>query len=364
MLRDDGATVEPELPPAVVPEKTQSRSDCTALWSTRWAVSTLLRSKVYFSNSYLRIIGQPMGQLLAYGAFAIIALVLLAANAHAQDLEPRSYTNTPVELNFLLAGYGYSEGKIAFDPSLSLTYGQFRTNTEQFAYVRALDVFGMSSKFDVFVPYSEFSGHAVVSGQAIEREMSGFNEPRFRFSINFYGAPALSVKELASYHQDLIIGASLQVTPPLGQYDDTKLVNLGNNRWSFKPELGISKALGPWTLELVPSATFFTDNTDFFFGRTLSQAPIYAVQGHILYNFQSGIWASLDGTFFTGGRTTINGVRSNNEQTSTRAGLTLALPVDRYNSLKLYASTGTSTRTGSEFKVIGIEWQYRWGGGY
>jgi hypothetical protein len=159
----------------------------------------LLRSKVYFSNSYLRIIGQPMGQLLAYGAFAIIALVLLAANAHAQDLEPRSYTNTPVGLNFLLAGYGYSEGKIAFDPSLSLANGQFRTNTEQFAYVRALDVFGMSGKFDVFVPYSEFSGHAVVSGQAIEREMSGFNEPRFRFSIKLLrcaGAVSKGVCEL------------------------------------------------------------------------------------------------------------------------------------------------------------------------
>jgi len=305
-----------------------------------------------------------MRQLLLCGPFALITLVLLAASAHAQELEPRSYTNTPVGLNFLLADYAYSEGKIAFDPSLSLANGQFRTNTELLAYSRALDVFGMSAKIDAFVPYSSFSGHAVVSGEAIEREMSGFNEPRFRFSINFYGAPALSVKEFASYHQDLIIGASLQVTPPLGQYDDTKLVNLGNNRWSFKPELGISKALGPWTLELVPSATFFTDNTDFFFGRTLSQAPIYAVQGHILYNFQSGIWASLDGTFFTGGRTTINGVRSNNEQTSTRAGFTLALPVDRYNSLKLYASTGTSTRTGSEFKVIGIAWQYRWGGGY
>ena len=122
--------------------------------------------------------------------------------------------------------------------------------------------------------------------------------------------------------------------------------------------------MGPWTLELAPSAIFFTDNTDFFFGGTLSQAPIYSVQGHILYSFPSGIWASLDGTFFTGGRTTINGVKSNNEQTSTRAGLTVALPVDRYNSLKLYASTGTSTRTGSEFKTVGIAWQYRWGGGY
>jgi hypothetical protein len=143
-----------------------------------------------------------------------------------------------------------------------------------------------------------------------------------------------------------------------------KVINLSNNRWSFKPELGISKALGPWTLELQPGLFLFTDNADFFFGRTLSQAPIYAVQGHILYNFQSGVWVSLDGTFFTGGRTTINAVESNNEQTSTRAGVTLALPVDRHNSLKLYASTGITTRTGSEFKTMGIAWQYRWGAGY
>jgi len=305
-----------------------------------------------------------MSRLSPCSPFAILTLVLLATNAHAQELEPREYTNTPVGLNFLLAGYAYSEGKIAFDPALSVSNGQFRTNTELLAYSRALDVFGMSAKIAAFVPYSSFFGHAVESGKAIEREMSGFNEPRFRFSINFYGAPALSVKDFASYHQDLIIGASLQVTPPLGQYDDEKIVNLGNNHWSFKPELGISKALGPWTLELAPSAIFFTDNTDFFFGGTLSQAPIYSVQGHILYSFPSGIWASLDGTFFTGGRTTINGVKSNNEQTSTRAGLTVALPVDRYNSLKLYASTGTSTRTGSEFKTVGIAWQYRWGGGY
>jgi len=119
-----------------------------------------------------------MRQLLLCGPFALITLVLLAASAHAQELEPRSYTNTPVGLNFLLADYAYSEGKIAFDPSLSLANGQFRTNTELLAYSRALDVFGMSAKIDAFVPYSSFSGHAVVSGEAIEREMSGFNEPR------------------------------------------------------------------------------------------------------------------------------------------------------------------------------------------
>ena len=115
---------------------------------------------------------------------------------------------------------------------------------------------GKSAKFDVILPYSSFSANGLVSGQPREREMSGSGDPRFRFSINLFGAPALSVKEFANYQQDLIIGASLQVSAPLGQYDNSKLLNLGNNRWSFRPELGISKAWGPWTAEFAPSVHF------------------------------------------------------------------------------------------------------------
>ena len=235
-------------------------------------------------------------------------LVFADVSAPAQELEPRSYTNTPVGLNFLLVGYLYAEGKMAFDPSTNIENTRFRTNTGLLAYARSLDVLGQSAKFDIVLPYTSFSGHGTVNDEPKDRAMSGLNDPRFRFSINFYGAPALSVKEFANYKQDLIIGASFQVSAPLGQYDDTKLLNIGNNRWSFKAELGISKALGPWTLEVAPSVIFFTDNTDFYNGNTLAQAPFYAVQGHVLYSFQSGVWVSLDGTYFTGGHTTLNGV--------------------------------------------------------
>ena len=303
-------------------------------------------------------------QMTSRSAFGIAAFVLACAAAHAQELEPRSYSNTPVGLNFLLAGYAYTEGKLAFDPSTSIVDAQYRLSTEILAYARSLDAWGNSAKFDVVLPYSAFSGNALVSGQTREREMSGFGDPRFRFSMNFYGAPALSLKEFAAYRQDVIVGASLQVTAPLGQYDDSKLLNLGNNRWSFKPELGVSKAWGRWTVEVAPSVTFYTDNTDFNHGNTLAQAPLYAVQGHLIYGFPSGIWLAVNGLYFSGGRTTVNGVRGDNMQTNTRAGLTLALPVDRYHSVKLYASTGTWTRTGSEFNLVGIAWQYRWGAGY
>jgi hypothetical protein len=194
--------------------------------------------------------------------------------------------------------------------------------------------------------------------------MSGLGDPRFRVSVNLLGAPAMSVKDFANYRQDLIIGVSLQVSAPVGQYDNTKLLNLGNNRWSFKPELGISKAVGPWTFELAPSITFFTDNTDFFGGNNFAQVPFYIVQGHVLYSFQSGAWMSLDGIYFQGGRTSLNGVKSDNEQRNTRAGFTVAVPIDRQNSLKLSAGTGITTRTGSGFTAVGLAWQYRWGDGY
>ena len=295
-----------------------------------------------------------------HSLWAILAIGVSITDAKAQDAEPRLYTNAPVGLNFLILGHLYSEGKIAFDPSSSITDAEFHSNTEALAYVRTLDIGGKSAKFDVILPYSSFSANGLVAGRPREREMSGLGDPRFRLSINFFGAPALSAQEFASYQQDLIVGASLQVSAPLGQYDDTKLLNLGNNRWSFRPEMGISKAWGPWTVEVVPSVTLFTDNTDFFGDRTLSQAPIYAVRGDIVYHFRSGVWVSLDGTYFTGGRTTVNGVRGDNEQSNTRAGLTLAVPLDPQNSVKFNASTGISTRTGSDFSILGAAWQFRW----
>ena len=297
-------------------------------------------------------------------ALGIIASVSGVADADAQEAEPRSYTNTPIGLNFLIAGYVYAQGKIAFDPSTAIADTKFHSNTEVLAYVRSFDVGGQSAKFDVIVPASSFSAQGIVNGQPREREMSGLGDPRFRVSFNLLGAPALSAKDFANYKQDLIVGVSLQVSAPLGQYDDSKLLNLGNNRWSFRPELGISKAWGPWTFEVAPSVTFFSNNTDFVGGNTFAQAPIYAVQGHILYNFQSGVWMALDGIYFAGGRTALNGVKSDNEQASTRAGFTLALPIDTHNSLKLSASTGITTRTGSEFSAVGVAWQYRWGDGY
>lgn len=296
----------------------------------------------------------------ALAAYALAGTVL---PARAQDIEPRTYSNAPVGVNFVIVGYAYTRGGLATDASSPITNPDLQTSSAVVAYARVLDLWGMSGKFDAIVPYTSLSGTAEYQGQPVSRNVAGIANPAFRLSINLYGAPALTLKEFAAWEQDLVIGASLRVTPPWSQYDNTRLVNVGSNRWSVKPELGISKAAGPWTLEFAAAATFFTDNDDFLGGRTLSQDPLYALRGHAIHEFGSGIWASVDATWFAGGRTTVDGAPNSDLQQNWRVGATLAFPLDRLNSVKLYVSSGLSARTGNEFDLAGVAWQHRWGGG-
>jgi len=277
-----------------------------------------------------------------------------------QDLEPRAYSNVPVGLNFLIGGYTYTSGNVAIDPSLPLKDANVEVNAATIAFARSFEMWGQSAKFDVVVPAAWLSGDATFAGQSMHRAVSGIADPRLRLSVNLYGAPALTMKDFREYRQDLIVGASVYVWAPWGQYDPSKLVNLGTNRWALKAEVGMSKAVGDWTLELIPGITAFTANADFLNGNLRTQGPIYSMQIHVIYGFQSGVWIALDGTYFTGGRTTVAGSSNDDRQSNSRAGLTLAIPVDRANSIKLYASSGVSTRTGGNFNTFGLAWQYRW----
>ena len=295
--------------------------------------------------------------------YAILLMVLCSVvNVGAQALEPRFYSNAPKGMNFALGGYIYSYGGLSFDPALDIDNAELHVNTPVVAYARSLGFFGRSAKFDIAVPYSYISGTATQNGNPVSRKVDGFNDPQFRASVNFIGAPALTLKEFLDYQQNFVMGASFKLTAPLGQYDSTKLVNVGLNRWSFTPELGMSKTFGPLILELAGAVTLYTANNDLL-GQTMEQDPLYSVQGHLVYTFPKQIWIALDSTYYTGGQSTVDGIEKDNMLENTRLGLTLALPVNKKNSVKLYTSSGISTRTGSDFNIYGAAWQYRWGGG-
>ncbi len=270
------------------------------------------------------------------------------AAARAQDIEPRSFSNTPVGTNFLIGGYAFTRGSLAEIPDVPLTGSRLDTS---------------SAKFDVAAPVTSLSGRAVFAGQPLAREVQGLGDPRFRLSVNLLGAPALTLEEFAAYRQDLILGVSLQVSVPAGQYDRTRVINLGANRWSFKPELGVSQRLGPLTLEATAAASFFTTSPDFFGGRTRAQAPVFAFQGHAIVSFGAGIWGSLDATYFLGGRTRVEGVPNDDRLENWRVGASLSLPIHPRYSVRLYGSRGVSARTGNNYDLVGIALQYRWGGG-
>ena len=303
------------------------------------------------------------GRLACMSVIIAFGLITTAFKSHAQSLEPRAYTNAPVGMNFLLVGYDNADGALLFDPSLPVTDANARVDMGFAGYVRSLDVADKTAKVGVLLPYAVLDADGYVEDVYTTREDSGMADPAFYFTINLYGSPALSFEEFKDYRQNTIVGLSLKITAPLGAYDADKLLNIGTNRWSLKPEVGISQAIGRWTLEAALAVTFYTDNDEFDNDKTRQQDPIYSAQGHVIYSFPGHIWASVGATYYEGGRTTIDGISKDEVLQNWRTGFTLAFPVNRNHSIKVFGNSGVSTRTGTDYDALGIAWQYRWGGG-
>jgi hypothetical protein len=191
---------------------------------------------------------------------------------------------------------------------------------------------------------------------------SGLVDARFRVAFNLKGAPALHVNEFMKYRRKTLIGTSLVVIAPTGQYDPAKIINLGTNRWTFKPEFGFSRGLGEsarWLLDAYAGVWFFTANNDYL-GGTKTQDPMLTTQLHLNYLVRPRLWASLDTTFYAGGRGHINGVAQANVQKNFRIGATVSVPIHGPHSLKFSASTGAVVRAGGDFNTFGVAYQYLW----
>jgi hypothetical protein len=295
-------------------------------------------------------------------ALFAVALAVLAGSAAAQDLEPRLYTNVPVGINFLAAGYSYSEGNVLFDPAVTLENAEIEIDGPALGYGRSVRLGPFSGKVDGAVARVCLDGAADYEGERVTRNVCGLTDARARVTVNFLGAPPLTRQEFAGYDQDWVFGGSLQLGLPVGDYDATRLVNIGANRSSTKLELGVAKNLARWLLELSLAETLYADNGDFFGSRIREQEPITSLQGHAVYRFSSGVWLAIDATHYEGGETTTNGMRSSDLQSNTRVGLTASVPINAKHSVKIAASTGVSTRTGTDFDSLAAVWQYAWGG--
>jgi len=285
-----------------------------------------------------------------------------APDLSAQDLEPRAFSPVPVSVNFAGLGYGYSFGNILLDPSIPLEDGTGKVHSLVGAYVRTFSFFGMSAKADAIVPAAFGDWEGTLAGQDTSRTANGFGDPSVRLTVNFVGAPALEMPRFMTYRQKTVVGASLRVVAPLGQYDNTRLINLGTNRWTFIPRVGASRKLGHWYIEGVGSVWLFTANPDLQ-GKRLQQDPLWTIQGSVSYVFDNGAWIAADGGWGSGGRANVDGVKGSTRQENARFGITAAYPLTRRASLKLAYIGGASTRLGADFDSFILLYQYRWGGG-
>jgi hypothetical protein len=287
---------------------------------------------------------------------------LTAGGAAAQNLEPRAFSVAPVGVNFALLGYGYNTGDLLFGQDIPIEDATAKLNTLTAAFVRTIDFFGVSAKVGISAPFAWGDYRGIYTGIDTTTSRTGFVDPKVFLAVSFLGAPALNLRDFASYREGTVAGASLMVSVPVGQYDPSKLINLGSNRWAVRPRIGASHATGKWTFEAFGDVWLFSDNPNLL-GFVVEQDPIWAVQGHVIYSFKPSLWLGFDAGYGWGGNTTIDGVVKDNRQENSLLAGTLAVPVSRRTSLKFVYSTGVSTRLGADFDTFQVFYQYRWGGG-
>jgi hypothetical protein len=279
---------------------------------------------------------------------------------HAQDLLPGAFIPAPVHFNVFTATTSVSFGDLSFDPALPVDDGRARIGAVAAVFTRTLPIAGRFASLGVAVPIMRGHVEGLVRGQFQEATRLGPADLSGRIAVNLYGAPAMTVKEFLSYRQSTVLGVSLVVRAPTGQYDSLRFINIGTNRWSFAPEVGLSRRRGRWTLEGNLGATFFTENNKYV-GGARTQAPFVGVQGHLVYTWRPGLWVAGDANYWRGGRITANGIESPVEQKNSRAGLTLAVPV-RTHQFRVAYSLGAYTTIGGDFHSVGLSYSYAWRG--
>lgn len=285
-----------------------------------------------------------------------------------QDLTPRAYVVTPVDANVLNLTYSHLSGGLYFDGAVPITGATATIQLPTFSYYRSLNFFGRSANIAIGIPYGVGDFNGKVLGAPRYAYRSGLLDAFVRFSVNLKGGPAMKMPEFVKWHQRILLGASLKIVAPTGQYDPTVLINWGNNRWAFKPEFGYSERWGHWVLDAYTGVWFFTTNSEFFSHnqyfpgtQSLSEAPVGAFEGHLSYDFKPRLWVSLDGNFWFGGKTTLDGVQNPiTEEKSSRVGVTASVPLTSHQALKFTYSNGAYVNYGGNYQNVSISWQYSW----
>jgi Putative MetA-pathway of phenol degradation len=299
---------------------------------------------------------------------AFLIAWLAPAVCAAQDLTPRAYVLVPVESNAVVVTYAFADGELLFDPTVPIEDAVGTIQTPVFTYFYTFDFFGRASNISGSIPFAIGDFNARVLGADRSAHRQGLADIPVRFSVNLIGGPALDAATFVKTKPSrTTLGASVKVIAPTGQYNPAFAINIGTNRWSFKPELGFTRHAGPFTLDMYAGVWFFTSNDNYFASvagappNSRTQEPIGAFEFHVSYDVRPRLWISADINYWRGGKASINGVRNNSTlQANSRFGVTGSVPLTRHQAVKVSYSDGVVVRIGGNYKILSMGWQYSW----
>lgn len=303
-------------------------------------------------------------KLLVFSCF-VLAVIHLPEQASAQFTDPRNYTNTPVGINQLELGYAYAHANSSLDTSLVVTGAKLNVHQGTIDYTRYFGLFGRLMWAEAALPVASLGGS--LSGTNIQGSTTGAGDSWYQLAMLVKGGPAVSVAQFDNYEPATTLGVSFAFTAPTGQYHGDQVLNLGSDRWSFKPEFALSHPFGPgqkWEFDTYANVYFYTANTSYRGRESLGQHPLPGAEGHISYSFNNSVWASLDVRYSGRGVTFVNGISQNNPQQNFIVGSELNLSVNSRNSFVLTFGKALVYRNAPAALGFSIRYDYLWGKGY
>lgn len=288
----------------------------------------------------------------------ILLLSVVRTHVKGQELEPRLYAALPKKMNAVAIVYGFSSGNVVVEPSLPISGFKITAHNAGLGYVRTFAIAKKLSRIQLTIPFVSMSGNLTINDRDTSAIRSGFGDARIRFGVNLLGTPAYDRSEFKQYTQKTIVGVSLVTSVPIGTYLEDKRINTGNNRWAFKPEVGVSKRIGRFYVEGYTGVWFFTNNKEFLENKTLHQEPVFSLQGHVSYYFRNQMWISLNATWFDGGKTIVDGIPNGQALDNWRVGGVFSFPLGKGHSLKIQYHDGAFTSRGYDYRMVLLAYQW------
>ena len=292
--------------------------------------------------------------------FWFAALLLSTPGVQAQDLEPRRWSQLPTGLNVIGLGASYSSGDVFLDPVLEIEEATMSVSGVGLVYLRTFGLFGRSARIDALVPAATGHWEGLLQGAPAAIRREGLADPRLRLSVLLYGGPAQTPAEFAATPQsNTVVGAAVSLVLPWGEYYPERLINLGQNRWILRPQLGVTHTRNKWTWELTGSVFIYGDNDDFRSGNELSNDPLWAMQAHAIYTFRPGLWASISTGYGAGAEPSINGISREIRSANWVNSLAVGIPINRQQGIKIaWLRWRTLEDNGVDRDDLVVAWQY------